>query len=104
MWRTIGGCVATGGSKCSSNASRRLSRASSSVRPWLATSTSRHWETNQSPSRQTVAENGRFINQSWHNRSSTAQKELSLIDRLFRQFRNQRDDLTVCVASHEEYV
>ena len=60
--------MATGGSKCNSSASRRFSRASSSVRPWLATSTSRHWETNQSPSRQTVAENGRFIKQSWHNR------------------------------------
>ena len=32
-----------------------LVRASSSVLPWLATSTSRHCETNQSPSRQTAS-------------------------------------------------
>src|ERR1051325_701042 len=34
-------------------------------------STSRHCETNQSPSRQTVAENGRFIERLWHMRSDT---------------------------------
>jgi len=59
--RTFGGRVACGGSKYSSSASFRFARASSSVSPWLATSTSKHCETNQSPSRQTVAANGRFI-------------------------------------------
>ena len=52
--RSIGGRVACGGSKCSSRAAFKFARASSSVPPWLATSTSRHWETYQSPSRQTV--------------------------------------------------
>jgi hypothetical protein len=49
IWRTFGGWVAIGGSKCYSSASRKFARASSSVRPWLATSTSRHWETNHFP-------------------------------------------------------
>jgi len=53
--------VARGGSKCSSSASFRFANASSSDSPWLATSTSRHCETNQFPSRQTVAANGRFM-------------------------------------------
>src|SRR5450432_2199872 len=59
--RTSGGRVACGGSKCSSIASLRLARASSSVSPWLATSSSKHWETYHFPSRQTVAANGRFM-------------------------------------------
>src|SRR5580658_9273877 len=64
--RTLGGRVACGGSKCSSIASLRLARASSSVSPWLATSSSRHWDTYQLPSRQTVAANGRVIFSLFH--------------------------------------
>src|SRR5208337_2232409 len=61
MFRDFGGRVACGGSKWSSSASFRLASASSSVSPWLATSTSKHWETYQFPSRQTDAANGRFM-------------------------------------------
>ena len=50
-----GGGVATGSSKCSSNASRRFAIASARVLPWLATSTPRARATNHSPSRQTSA-------------------------------------------------
>src|SRR6266568_8516690 len=61
MLRTCGVTVAQGGSKCSSKASRRFVSASSSVSPWLATSTSRHWATNQSPSCHTLAVKVCFI-------------------------------------------
>src|ERR1039457_3993872 len=70
--RTSGGRVACGGSKCSSIASLRLARASSSVSPWLATSSSRHWETYHRPSRQTVAANGRFMTSLFHGQERFA--------------------------------
>ena len=63
---SIGAHVARGGSKCSSNASFRLARASSSLSPWLAISTSRHCETYHFPSRQTVAANGCFMTTFFH--------------------------------------
>ena len=59
--RTRGVIVATGGVKCSSRASRRFSRASSSVVPWLATSTCMHCAMYHSPSCDMLAENDRFI-------------------------------------------
>jgi hypothetical protein len=59
--RIWGAIVGHGGSKYSSNASRRLVSASSSVPPWLATSTSRHCATTHGPSRQRVAVKVRFI-------------------------------------------
>ena len=65
---SIGGRVAWGGSKCSSRASLRFSSASSSVAPWLAMSISRHWDTYQLPSRQTVAANGRFMALLFHTK------------------------------------
>src|ERR1035441_9165505 len=64
--QTAGGRVACGDSKCSSSASFRLARASSSVSPWLAMSSSKHWETYHFPSRQTVAVNGRFVTSLFH--------------------------------------
>ena len=61
--------MACGGSKCSSSASFKLASASPSVSPWLATSTSRHWETYHFPSRQTVAANGRFMPPFFHTQT-----------------------------------
>src|SRR5215211_6414306 len=61
MVRTCGVAVGPGGSKYSSMASRRFSRASSSLSPWLATSTSKHCATYQIPSCHTLAENVLFI-------------------------------------------
>src|SRR5205085_167177 len=57
----LGVFVARGGSKWSSSASRMLCSASSSVSPWLAISTSRHWATNQGPSRWMVTVKVRFM-------------------------------------------
>ena len=71
MVRTFGGRVACGGSKCSSSASFRLARASSSVSPRVATSSSKHWETYHFPSRQTVAANGRFMTSFFHRAKLT---------------------------------
>jgi hypothetical protein len=64
--RTCGRRVACGGSKQSSRASFKFAKASSSVSPWLATSSSRHCATYQSASLHTLAANGRFIPKFWH--------------------------------------
>src|ERR1035441_6237321 len=71
--RTAGGRVACGGSKWSSRASFRLARASSSVPPWLAMSTSWHWETYQFPSCHMVAVKGRFMSSFFHKRAEAIQ-------------------------------
>ncbi len=60
MVHTCGVAVGPGGSKYSSMASRKFSRASSSLSPWLATSTSRHCATYQLPYCHTLAENVLF--------------------------------------------
>ena len=59
--RTCGAMVAAGGAKCSSNASLRFSKASASLAPCEATSTSRHCAMNHSPSCQTEALKFRFM-------------------------------------------
>jgi hypothetical protein len=64
--RTSGGGIGRGGPKWSSSASFKFASASSSVSPWLATSTSRHWETHQFPSRQTDAVKARFMTSFFH--------------------------------------
>ena len=64
--RTWGTIVATGGEKCSSRASLRFSRASSSFAPWLATSTWTHCAMNHSPSCQMLAENRCLMAKSYH--------------------------------------
>src|SRR5664279_4438194 len=46
-------------------------RASSSVSPRVATSSSKHWETYHFPSRQTVAANGRFMTSFFHRAKLT---------------------------------
>jgi hypothetical protein len=68
--------VATGGEKCSWRASLKFSRASSSVAPWLATSTWTHCAINHSPSCQMLAENRCFMAKSYHSESLAAQPDL----------------------------